>query len=86
MNQKPQPSPEPSDAQPAQPAQPARQHRLAALALPLGALFLALAVLGLGGGETSSTSYAFFPIGAALLLMSTQRWWTRPAAAQDRSR
>jgi hypothetical protein len=80
MNQQPQSSPQPSDTP------DASQRRLDALALPLGALFLVLAVTGLSGGETSITSSAFFPIGAALLLMSTRRWWKPPAAARDENR
>ncbi len=76
MNQQPQPRP--SDAQ------VALQRRLDTVALPLAILFLVLAVAGIAGGEPSTTAYVFFPIGAALLLMSTQRYWNRPAAAQAR--
>lgn len=63
-------------------AQIALQRRVSTLALPLGVLLLVLAVAGLVGGEPSTTAYAFLPIGAALLLASTQRYWKRPAAGR----
>ena len=41
------------------------------------------AVAALAGGEPSTTAYAFFPLGAAMLLMSTQRYWKRPVAVEE---
>ena len=76
MNQQPQPQPRPSDAQ------VALQRRLSVAALPLGILFLVLAIVGFATGEPSTSAFAFFPIGAALLLMSTQRYWKRSVAEQ----
>ncbi|MFF1530269.1 hypothetical protein [Cellulomonas sp. NPDC058312] len=64
-------------------AQVALQRRLSAVALPVGLLLLVLALVDLAGGEPSTTAYAFFPLGAAMLLMSTQRYWKRPVAVEE---
>jgi hypothetical protein len=76
VNQQPQPQPRPSDVQ------VALQRRLSVAALPLGILFLVLAIVEFAAGESSTTAYAFFPIGAALLLMSMQRYSKRRVAEQ----
>jgi hypothetical protein len=79
MNQQPQSRSQSSDAQ------IAWQRRVGTLALPIGILLLVLAVAGLVGGEPSTTAYTLFPIGAALLLASTQRYWKRPAATREQA-
>jgi hypothetical protein len=79
MTQQPQNQPRPSDLQ------QTLQRRMTPLYLPFALVFLALAVMGLTGEEPATTSYAFLALGAAFMLMSTQRYWKRPAAAQDDS-
>lgn len=73
MTQQPQHQPRPDDAT------TERDRRLAAAYLPIGIVFLVLAIAGLAGDDGSSSSFAFFPIGAAFLLLATQPYWKRPA-------